>query len=377
MKYQFDKLKAKYGNFELPMINVTVEGKGFEQNKAGMIIGDAEVDLTSGYEASEAVYRIYNCTDEKDGTYLYEDLKPYILLGSVSVIEMGYEGALEEVFRGFTARVEFTCGEGEIPCVEVTLMDIKGAMMAGKFEKQLCAASYGEAVKEILQKQVYQGLSSKGLLEKAAVTETPDKNTGGGNDTARVEMTAESDYEFIVKAARKFNYEFYTELGTVYFRKAKAGDTVLMELGLEEGILSYRAAYDIRGIIREAEARGPDDGKGAVISAKESCRNKLSYGSKVNQILDSSSRICIDSSIHTKEEASARAKSVLERAAWQFGSLECECIGIPILCPGYYIEISGLGTGPDNQYYLTGVRHILSGDKGYYTCLRGQAASVK
>ncbi|MDY4068406.1 MAG: hypothetical protein SOY45_00755, partial [Lachnospiraceae bacterium] len=36
-----------------------------------------------------------------------------------------------------------------------------------------------------------------------------------------IEMVCESDYEFVVKAAKKFNYEFFTNAGTVYFRPAK------------------------------------------------------------------------------------------------------------------------------------------------------------
>lgn len=377
MKYEYEKLKTEYSNFELPAVEVTVEGKSFADNGSNMIIGDVNVELTSGFEASEAVFRIYGCTDAKDGKYLFDKLKPYILLGSYTVIEMGYAGALKEVFRGFTARVEFVAEEDEIPCVEVTAMDIKGAMMAGNFVKQLRAASFGEAVKEILQKQSYQGIGSKGLLEKIAVTDTPDKQSGNQDETAKVEMTAESDYEFIVKAAKKFGFEFFTELGTVYFRKAKADENVLLKLNLEQGLLSHHIAYDVRGIVQEIEARNADDGKGVLISAKEKCKNKLSFGSKVNSVLDGSARVYVDASIHTKEEASARAKSLLERVSWRFGSLECECIGIPILRPGYYIEIEGLGDGADNQFYLTGVRHVLSGEKGYYTCLSAQAASVK
>lgn len=377
MKYEYEKLKTKYGNFESPAIRVTAEGKVFEDNGAEMIIGDASVDLTSGFEASEAAYRIYGCTDAKDGRYLFDKLKPYLALGSYTIIEMGYEGALEEVFRGYTSRVEFLSEEDEIPCVEVTVMDIKGAMMAGNFVKQLRASSFGEAVKEILQKQAYQSLGSKGLLEKIAVTDTPDKQSGNKDETAKIEMTAESDYEFAVKAAKKFNFEFFSELGTVYFRKAKDDDTVLLRLGPRQGLLSHRIAYDIRGIVREIEARNADDGKGSLISAKEKCKNKLSFGSKVNSVLDGSARVYVDASIHTKEEAAARAKSLMERTAWRFGSLECECIGIPVLRPGYFIEIEGLGRGTDNQFYLTGVRHVLSGEKGYYTCLTGQAASVR
>ena len=286
MKYQYDKLRQIYNDFESPILSVTVEGKRFEDNNAGMIIGEFYAELTSGLEAAEAVYRIYNCTDLKDGTYLSEELKPYILLGSYTVIEAGYEGAVEEVFRGYVASVEFACSEEEIPCASVTIMDIKGVMMGNIAEKQLRAVSWGEAVKEILKGQ------------------------------------------------------------------------------------------SCRGLAREFETRGMDDRKGELISCKKKSADKLSSGNRVNAVLSGTAKVCIDASVRSQPEVQARTEALAEKTAWSFGRLECECIGIPVLKPGYFVEMAGFGKGVDNQFYINKVRHELSGEKGYRTLLSGQAASV-
>lgn len=377
MKYHFDDLKKSYGDFELPAVEITVEGKDFADNKAQMIIGELEIDLTAGFEASQAVYRIYGCTDEKDGTYLFDDLKPYILLGSYTEIKLGYFHHMEEVFRGFICGVEFACSEEEMACVSVNVMDIKGAMMGSCSLRQLRADSYGKAVKEILQQKSYEELGKKGLIKTVKAEDTPDKQDGGEEISHRIEVTAESDYEFIVKAAKKFNYEFFTAHGVVYFRKAKSEKEVLTELGMAKGILNHCITYDIRGIVQEIETRCGDDKKGELTAVSKKCSETFSFGKEVDALLKGTTKTYIDASVRTKEEAGARTDSYLERMKEQFGTLECECVGIPVLEPGYFLEVTGLGKGADNRFYITRVIHRLSEEGGYRTKITGLASSIK
>ena len=72
---------------------------------------------------------------------------------------------------------------------------------------------------EILGRTAYEKLRTTGAVTSVNVTDTPDKKSGptGGNglgggskaSAETIEMVEESDYEFIVKAAKKFNYEFF------------------------------------------------------------------------------------------------------------------------------------------------------------------------
>ena len=242
-------------------------------------------------------------------------------------------------------------------------------------EKQLRAVSWGEAVKEILKGQSCRGLGQKGLMEQIRVDDTPDKQSQEKSNVC-LEMTAESDYEFVVRAAKRYNYEFYTDLGTVYFRKSMQEEIPLMELGPGRGVLGYQMSYDIRGLAREFETRGMDDRKGELISCKKKSADKLSSGNRVNAVLSGTAKVCIDASVRSQPEVQARTEALAEKTAWSFGRLECECIGIPVLKPGYFVEMAGFGKGVDNQFYINKVRHELSGEKGYRTLLSGQAASV-
>lgn len=377
MKYTYEELSRKYGAFGQPGIHIICEGKSFDENEDGLIIGEAEIELTSGFEASQAVYRIFGCTDSTTGEFLFEKMKPYILLGSLVSVELGYGDELEEVFRGFIARVQFVSDENEFPYTEVNVMDIKGVMMLFGRGGGLQSVNYGDAIKEILGAEIYRGMEEKGLLEKKRISAGPEKDAGQEQEEQKLEVLWESDYDFAVNGAKKYNYEFFTEPGAVIFRKAGEGAGELLTLEPGRGIVSFSASYDIRGIVREIEIRGADSETGGLITAVKKCSGKFSYGNRTESLLAHSRRVCLDASLSGKTEAAVRADALAGQMASGFGRLECDCIGIPELKPGNYVALHGFGQGADNKYYITQVRHILSEEQGYITRLTGQAGSVQ
>lgn len=379
--YTFDKLKEKYGSFQHPTVAVEVNDKEIGNSKKGFPISDIVVDLTSGFEASTAEFSIYDVYDSTTATFQFEKVKKYILLGSKVEIYLGYYEQVKSVFVGTITRVNFLFEKGEIPCIRVTAMDIKGIMMSGSYSKQLTATSFSDAVSEVLNKTAYEKLKSVDIVRSVHVSDTPDKlrNMGQGAGTVTdksIEMVAESDYEFVVKAAKKNNFEFFTECGHVYFRKAKSDTSILMEIGPNTGMHSFDVSYDVTGLVEKVTVRGMNVAKAQVISADKKFSNKISQGNKVKPLLKGSQKVYIDSTVSSKEEAEDRAASLMENMSYRYGSLECELLGIPELLPGHFVKLSGLGTGADNCFYLTRVRHVLSQNGRYDTKLEGSAAGV-
>lgn len=367
----YESLSKTYGAFQLPKAGVAVEGRALKDNKAGLIVTRAEVDVSCGFEAAEAVYRIEGCTDTKTGEYKTRDLKPYIMLGAFVIIQMGYDTVQKEVFRGFIAKAEFL-NEDNKACVEVTAMDLKGIMMANVYAKQLKAKCYSDAVREILDKPVYQNLKSQGIITRLNIKPTPDKTKGkSGGQSDAMEMVSESDYEFIVKAAKKYYFEFFTMNGVVHFRKAREDDSILLTFAPGDGMTGYRIGYDIRGIVNQMEVRSMEDGKGELISVKKKLNKKLSMGSYAKSLIAQTEKVYIDSTVRSKEQASDRLEAVMDQMSRRYGTLECECVGIPELVPGHYIQISGLGEPADNKFYLERVRHVIHQEEGYRCILSG------
>jgi len=376
--FDYQTLKKKYEDFTYPVIHVQISGKDFSENKAGLRISDVEVEMTSGFEAAIATFWIYNCYNRGTAEFMFDDLKKYIVMGSAVAISMGYGVHVREIFRGFISRVNFVFRQEDIPGVEITAMDVKGIMMAGSYSRQLKADSFSEAVKEILQKTAYTRLQSGEVITGMDITDTPDKNRSGGekaNDRT-IEMVCESDYEFVVKAAKKYNYEFFSIGGTVYFRKAKSNTELLMEAAPGDGLRNYEISYDFTGIVEKVEVRGMDVGKSKTISASKKMKNKLSQGNKAKPLIKDSRKVYIDPTVTSKEEAEYRAGYLAEDISYRLGTLEAEFIGLPELTPGRFLKIRSLGKAVSNTFYLVTVRHIMD-DRGYLTRVTGKTAGME
>ena len=376
--FNYQTLKKKYENFAHPILHIELNGKDFSKNKEKLQISDIEVEMTSGFEAALATFVIYNCYNRESCEFRFDVLKKYICMGSCVVISMGYGTSVREIFRGFISRVNFIFRQDEIPGVEITAMDVKGIMMAGNYARQLKATCFSDAVKEILNKTAYVRLQSNDVITKVEISDTPDKRPTGGEEKASdqtIEMVCESDYEFVVKAAKKFNYEFFSIGGVVYFRKAKQNRELLLEASPGEGLRSYEISYDFTGIVEQIEVRGMDIGKSKMISASQKM-NKLSLGNKARPLIKKSQKIYIDPTITSKEEASYRADYLAEDISYRLGTLEAEFIGIPELTPGRFLKVTGLGNAVSNTFYLVTVRHVMD-DRGYLTKVTGKAASME
>ena len=189
-----------------------------------------------------------------------------------------------------------------------------------------------------------------------------------------VEMVAESDYEFVVKAAKKYNYEFFVSSGTVYFRKAKDYTEVLMEISPATGMINVDVEYNVTGLVGKVEVRSTDVGKASQIANSVKLKNKLSKGNYASKLVKDSTKVYIDPTADSKKEAGYRAEYLAEDVAFRFGTLEAELVGLPDLVVGRYIKLVGMGDPVNNLFYIVSVRHMLNGEQGFTTKITAKAA---
>ncbi|MCR5101903.1 MAG: hypothetical protein K6B41_11160 [Butyrivibrio sp.] len=432
-KYIYENIKKDYEGFYNPIVYVYVSEKDIVHDKnSNYSISELSVDLSCEYKANIATFTISGALDEENKYFDVDAAKNYIMIGSSVRILMGYGIKVTEVFRGYIARVAFTyeSNPSVTSGINITAMDVKGIMMSNNYSKRMTSSYYSDAVSEIFNQTVYQNLVNSGIVSQYLVSATPDKpgaaaggsagdlgglsdagGLGGATDMTgglggaadmtgglgglaggaggfgaggvesdtpakRIEMTSESDYDFIVKAAKKFGYEFFSLGSYVYFRKAKENAEVLLQIDQTCNIFSYNIEYDITGLVGSVEVRGVDVDKGSVVKSKVKNTNKLSLGSKAKSLISSQTKVYIDSSTDTKEAADIRANSIMEDMSYRLGSLEMLIIGIPELLPGSYVEISGIGSAISNKFYITEVEHFFDLDGNFKTKLYGKAASL-
>ncbi len=400
----FDSLKKEYDNFSNPIVLIEVEGTEISKTKNGLMIGDIEVESTSGYEAGIASFVIYGAYNTNTCEFEYSRVKKFVMLGAQVSISVGYGSSVKEVFCGFISHVNFFFHESENPGIRVSCMDIKGIMMANCYSKQLTAMSYSEGVQEIFSSEVYTEMKDRGVIKNLNIVDTPDKSDdssgllGSATDSAGVgslagsatsvtgasgsatdktiEMVAESDYEFVVKAAKKYNYDFFVSAGNVYFRKAKNYTDVLMELSPATGMRDIDLEYNVTGLVGKVEVRSTDVGKASQIAGSVKLKNKLSKGRYASKLFKNSSMVYIDPTADSKQEVGYRAEYLAEDIAYRYGTLNAEFIGMPDLVVGRFIKIVNMGDPVNNLFYIVSVRHSLSNDHGFVTRIVAKAAGL-
>lgn len=375
--FSFDDLVTKYKRFEDPILKIEVDGNDIASDNKEYLITDLEVSNTCEFEASMASFVIYNTYSHNLMRFLYKKVSKYCTIGSAVVISMGYSMSVREVFRGFISNISFNIGVDEDPGIRVTCMDVKGIMMSGNYSKQLVATAYSDAVKEILQCTVYEKLRSAEVITSMdGIEDTPDKtaNTGGDKKASDlyIEMVAESDYEFVVKAAKKFNYEFFMIGGNVYFRPAKNSKDILIELSPNTGMKSIELEYDITGLVGSVEVRNMDVGTNDMFKEKQILST---IEGKAKSLVSSIQKVYIDPTVRSKEDAKYRADYLNNEISYRFGTLHATFNGLPELTPGFFVRMKLIDREIPVDFYLTEVTHVMN-DVGYYTTVVGKAAKM-
>ena len=64
----------------------------------------------------------------------------------------------------------------------------------------------------------------------------------------------------------------------------------------------------------------------------------------------------------------------MESVSYRYAALDLEMQGLPEYLPGYFIELSGLGEGVDNKFYINRVIHRMTPEGKYLVQLEGKAA---
>ena len=373
----YSSLERKYSNFTHPVIDVFVSGVSISSGKYALGISNVTVELTAGFEASEAIFSIYNCYDYDDGQFDFDLVKNFVLIGSPVIIYMGYDVDVTEVFRGVITRVNFLIEEGDAPNIQVSAMDVKAVMMASRYHKMLKADSYSAAVKEIFENGIYKTLENDEVIISYEIKDTPDASpisTGTKPETDKmIELAGESDYEFVVRAAKKFNYEFFVLGGRVYFRKAKSDTEKQITIDNNANIKRLSVEYDVTGLTESIEVRGLDVGKAKAITSNSKNSGKLSQGSRAKSLISGSKFVYVDPTISDATDADYRVKYLMEDMMYRYGTLELEIIGLPDILPGRFIKINNIGTAISNDFYVQKVRHTMSLRGEFSTKVTGKA----
>lgn len=361
---------------------IEIDGNDIADNKNGIVISDIEVDLSCGFEAGQAAFSLFDCYDLIESTFNYDAIKKYIILGSPVIVSLGYNEIVREVFRGLIVKVDFVIDDMQAPHVRVTAMDIKSIMMANHYHKRMVAGTYSAAIKEIFGQSVYMGLiGPTNVITKLAISSTPDESVLEAADTVgetdvTIEMVGESDYEFIVRAAKKFDYEFYCIGGQVIFREARCDTSTLISFPNTTKLMSLNVTYDVTGLVGKVTVRGLDAGKAKVVESSIKHNLKISSKSTAKSLIADSEYVYVDPTVTSKSDAQNRGWYLYDEMSYRFGTLDLTIVGLPEVIPGRFIEVTDFGTAVSNTFYVTEVHHTMNTDGEFATRIIGKAQKL-
>jgi phage protein D len=253
-------------------------------------------------------------------------------------------------------------------------------MMANHYHNRLSSANYCSAIKDIFKQDVYMELKGPtGVITDLTISETPDMfslDTSIDSDET-IEMVGESDYEFIVRAAKRFNYEFFCLSGKVLFRQAKADLSTLIELNNFSKVFALSVSYDVTGLVNKVTVRGLDAGDAKVIKSSTSNKNKISSKSMAKSLFSGSEYVYTDPTVRAISDAQHRAYYLSENMAYKYGTLDMEIMGLPEIIPGRFIDLVDFGKTVSNSFYVTTVQHKLPVTGRYTTRIIGKAQQLQ
>ncbi|MGN1109009.1 MAG: phage late control D family protein, partial [Oscillospiraceae bacterium] len=353
-KFSIEQLKKKYGGFADGGCSVSIDGYNVAEH---FPVSDVTVQLTAMYEASFASFVIADGFDGNgEGFSMDKELSQKLKIGSAVTVSLGYGGELTEVFKGHvdSVRVEYSSELGF--SISVTCLDGKGMMMNSfRSEIKTSRKKYSDAVKDTLALYSSSITSSK-------VTASPEL-------TLPFSQLNESDYEFVVRLAKRLNYSFYILLGKAYFVPFGADRTSLVQITPQTHIYSFSMENSLRRRFSKVVVVNNDEqDEKKQIKSEASTVNLLESGSSSgaaanSAITGSMVKTIVDVSASTGEIAKSLAQAELDRQSYGSVEGEIEINGLPELIPGVYAELSGFGSSFEKSYYIKKVTHRLSGER--------------
>lgn len=356
----FKSLAKKYDNFSAPAVEITVGSTKLMKGK-DLDIVSVEVELTCGYEASGCVFIIAGAYDVEK-TNFSKDISA-VQIGEKVEVAVGYVRQ-ESVFQGYINQIDYIYGmDSDEFQIRVDCMDAKGLLMKNRRMEFFTEKSADAVVKKVLSESPVSSYLSGKEIDTCPKEEIP----------LRSHMM--TDYELIVEQASKQGFEFFILQGKAYFRKKQKVTSTLVKLSPQNGIISARFSISGQQLVKKIEVRSIDENDGKQIKGAATVSGTFSQGASGKKLVGNSTQVFYEPGVADANEAKKRAEARAEAIADHFGEMECECVGIPELAPGRFVEVEKLSSQADRKYYVRYVRHVIDED-GYRTYFKAGVNSL-
>ncbi|MCL2576443.1 MAG: hypothetical protein FWE27_00115 [Defluviitaleaceae bacterium] len=343
-------LSTEYNGFTRPLACIYVDGNLISGD---FVIKSLEAELSIYTKETGAAHFTVSCEPGEDGN---PDTK--LLLSSFPLmkkirIEIGYEESeLQDVFEGYIFERKLVIeplfpGELYVSCLDCkALLRLNNA-----FTSYPAVAKYSELVSNVLSKYS---------------AETQVDNSEAFDEPIVFNQNGLTDFDLIATATAKTGFEFFAQGGKIFFRKR--GNEKLLSLS-KEGIFKAEYSNNLSGLYSDVKviAYNRDNKEKQTISAADP--NKIGNGKTCKEILSEdagelSHKEQVNFGTLTQIDLNGFADAIFFENSIKLTEVTLHTKGIPILLPGYVVELEDIGDGIDNEYYIFAARHKYD-EKGY------------
>lgn len=346
--FSFDTVIGDYKNFFAPACEVVVGTKEVREivRSGNVQVSNLRVDLPMGDMAGCVSFDVVNAYDLKNGKF-DESIISTLKLSEKVQVSLGYGSNLIKVFKGYINSINSDFGTGSLPTLSVTCLDVMGLMMENERDEQRTESmNYSSVVSDLLGADCY-----------TPYLDSSDIVTESDTDLNKAISQQGNDFYYIDELAREIGYEFFVAQGKVYFRKPPTSTSAMITLKWGSGLLSFSREMSARAHICKVVVIGKEKQKTDRVTAEA----ELSAEQRVKKPGKGITKIIRDETIKTADEAKKRADSELAELEKQSLGGRCACVGLPMLCPGRYIELDGLSPELNDTYYIKNVSHSFGG----------------
>jgi hypothetical protein len=351
-------LIKQYQLSPLPGIGIKIDGVILNDPSSALkaSISSLVVHLTAGLESSACTLVL----EELEGIPDTAGLLP----GSHIQVHIDYPKPIS-LFEGYISAVTLSMEAGSPPQTTLDCLDLKGLMMHNRFSGRGNQINCLAAVESILDQ--YGKFSVKRNIQ------IPSLNM------PLMEQEMESDYDFVCRVANSLDLEFFILQGIVYLRKPAAVTPPVVVLNNALVILSFSKEVCLSGQYGEVRVVSPDmeHKQSSVVSFSDAAKagGRQTAADIFARLGVGAVHTSIEPWIETQTQAAERAAAIARRQSMKFVTGKCHSIGMPVLCPGRFIEFNGISAGLDDVYYMTAVHHMFN-QNGFTTSFEFAADSV-
>lgn len=277
--------------------------------------------------------------------------------GTEVSITMGYKDDVDEIFKG-----EIT---GLTPCFKKNQTDTLTIKGYSKLHR-LVRAKKTNSFTEMSDSDIVEQIANDAGL-------SPDIENVGSERLFTMQSN-QTDYEYIMEMARKFNYKVWIEDGNLCFKSQiqGSGDSVVLEWG--KTLIEFQPELNTIGLVSEVEVRGWDDenvqaitGTATSDSITDLVGGQDSGAKIVNDNFGAAKMAILDTNIIDQNSADQAALDYLTKNSMNYIRATGRCQGNKSIRAGMTIQINDVGGKFSGEYFVYSARHVLSMSQGYST----------